>query len=316
MQQTVKNNIQNLKRQAGLTLIELTVVLLILVGLAGLLIPFVTGFVGSTHDSTGTFNSAALDNTIQRHIGQFGGLPNDMESLIQQTAGTGTVSGADCAEVGEVYCEMMNTGFWTPVPVDTGTAGPTTIRANSLAMAGITSVYHMDPNGDNATFRSTEATPTPLAGAPTALAAVAGIDEDGDGIATVEEHLAAAFERPAGDFDSGCYDYIGLGIGDKSTMIGKSMSTAPVHFAQTGAMSAANRYNRFVAVIQVDNNGAAVAPGATDTANSTTYGTPGCPAGMEPAKFVGTVMSMGAGAGHLWGTAHSLAHTWENRSDS
>jgi len=21
---------------------------------------------------------------------------------------------------------------------------------------------------------------------------------------------------------------------------------------------------------------------------------------------------MGAGAGHLWGTSHSLAHTWEN----
>jgi prepilin-type N-terminal cleavage/methylation domain-containing protein len=37
--------IKTIKRQAGMTLIELTVVLLILVGLAGLLVPYVGSFV-------------------------------------------------------------------------------------------------------------------------------------------------------------------------------------------------------------------------------------------------------------------------------
>ena len=55
-------------RQAGMTLIELTVVLLVLIGLAGLLLPYVGGFMIKTHDSTGTYNSAALDNNIQRYM--------------------------------------------------------------------------------------------------------------------------------------------------------------------------------------------------------------------------------------------------------
>ena len=38
--------------QSGFTLIELTVVLLVLIGLAGALLPYVQGFVGRTHDAT------------------------------------------------------------------------------------------------------------------------------------------------------------------------------------------------------------------------------------------------------------------------
>jgi type II secretory pathway pseudopilin PulG len=64
-------------RQAGMTLIELTVVLLVLIGLAGLLIPYVSGFVSKTHDGTGTFNSAGLDNNIQRYIAEKTSLPNN-----------------------------------------------------------------------------------------------------------------------------------------------------------------------------------------------------------------------------------------------
>ncbi|MEZ6106265.1 MAG: prepilin-type N-terminal cleavage/methylation domain-containing protein [Pirellulaceae bacterium] len=40
----------------GLTLIELVVVLLILVGLAGVVIPAVTNMVGRTHTSSGAAN--------------------------------------------------------------------------------------------------------------------------------------------------------------------------------------------------------------------------------------------------------------------
>lgn len=69
-------------RQAGMTLIELTVVLLVLIGLAGLLIPYVSGFVSKTHDSTGTQTVAALNNAIQRHDVEFRGQPENFESLI------------------------------------------------------------------------------------------------------------------------------------------------------------------------------------------------------------------------------------------
>lgn len=282
----------NLKAQAGMTLIELTVVLLVLIGLAGLLIPYVAGFVGKTHDSTGTFNSAALDTNVQRYVAEKTSLPNNLESLVQTVAGTGA-AGENCDPAGNgaidnIYCKMMNTAFFTPVAA----AAP---RNMSLSMAGITDLYGMDPSTDNATFASTVALPTPIA-PTTVLATVAAIDDNGDGTATVAEHMAAAFERPIANFNDTCYDYVAFGIGDKTDLIGSTMSTAPVHFAQQGTMGPVNRYNRFVAVVQVDKDNT----------------TAGCSGSTEPAKFIGAAMAMGAGAGHLWGTSHSLAHTWEN----
>ena len=88
-----------IKNQAGMTLIELTVVLLVLIGLAGLLIPYVSGFVGKTHDSTGTFNSAGLDNNIQRYITEKMRAPNNLESLVQTVAGAGA-AGTECDPAG------------------------------------------------------------------------------------------------------------------------------------------------------------------------------------------------------------------------
>jgi len=286
-------------RQAGMTLIELTVVLLVLIGLAGLMIPYVSGFVSKTHDSTGSFNGAALDNNIQRYIGEKMVLPNRMESLINGVAGAGA-AGGNCDPAGNgavagVYCKMMNTGFYTT----TTAAGPAMM---SLSMAGITEVYEMDPTTDNATFASTEATVTPIVGA-TPLAIVA---TDGT---SIESHLAAAFERNINDFDSACYDYVAFGIGDKTSLSGVTMSTAPVHFARSGAMGPANRYNRFVAIFKVDkeNDGAVAA-----TPGGVTSTTEFCSTTSDLAEYVGAAMSMGAASGHLWGTNHSLAHTYEN----
>ncbi len=278
-----------------MTLIELTVVLLVLIGLAGLMIPYVSGFVSKTHDSTGSFNSAALDANIQRYQAEKLGFPSNMESLVD----TG----------GAMYTKMMTTGFY--VVANAGMQ-----RTMSLAMAGITDVVEMDNATDNATFRATgsnASTPiamsTPLA-AVTNITAGAGAGGTFPETLSVEEHLAAAFERDVNTFDSACYDYVAFGIGDKSDLIGSTMSTAPVHFAQQGAMGPANRYNRFVAVFQVDKIGATGTPNAPGGNAANTTGD--CSANVEGAKFIGSAMSMAAMSGHLWGTSHSLAHTWQN----
>jgi len=287
-------------RQAGMTLIELTVVLLVLIGLAGLMIPYVSGFVSKTHDSTGTWNGAALDSNMQRFLTEKMRFPNRMETLINGAAATGAAQ-PDCngAAVDTVFCKMMAPAFFATTTADTGTAGTTTMVANSLAAAGITEVFYNDPDTSNATFGSI------IPGVPTTLNdgnahVLATVATDGT---SVESHLSKAFERPLDNFDSTCYDYVTFGIGDQSELIGTTMNTAPVHFASQGNMGPALKYNRFVAVFAVDKTGAAVAGVAG--ANK------GCAAGMEPAKFIGTAMAMGAMAGHLWGTSHSLAHTWE-----
>jgi len=284
-------------RQAGMTLIELTVVLLVLIGLAGLMIPYVSGFVSKTHDSTGSFNSAALDANIQRYQVEKGGFPNGLESLIEGSDSTGGV-----------YGNMMTTGFYAPATV----AMP---QRMSLSMAGITSIYGMDAAADNATFTSTGSNAATTIVNGTILAKVApitaamvtsGFPEE----LTIAEHMAAAFERDVTSFDSACYDYVVMGIGEKSALIGRTMNTAPVHFASQGAMGAALKYNRFVAVFQVDKDNT----GTTLAAPGDVTGTATCSASTEPAKFIGSAMSMAMMSGHLWGTAHSLAHTWENNA--
>ena len=76
-------------RQAGMTLIELTVVLLVLVGLAGLMIPYVSGFVTKTHDATGSDSLASLNSAIQRYDVQFLGQPAGYDSLMSDITGGG-----------------------------------------------------------------------------------------------------------------------------------------------------------------------------------------------------------------------------------
>lgn len=291
--------------QAGMTLIELTVVLLVLIGLAGLMIPYVSGFIEKTHDSTGTWNGAALDSNVQRYQMDKQGLPNRLEALINVAAGTALATDATCvAAVADTpYCKMMSTAFLSTAVVNTAGAADEAVRANSLAMSGITDVYYNDPDTDNATFGSILGIPVTLNdGAAHTLATVSATPSAT--ITTVAQHLAEAFERTEDSFDTTCYDYVVMGIGDQSDLIGTTMNTAPVHFSQVGAMGPALKYNRFVAVFEVDKTTALVA-GVVGTNK-------GCSTGMEPARFVGTAMSMGAAAGHLFGTSHSLAHSWEN----
>jgi type II secretory pathway pseudopilin PulG len=285
-------------RQAGMTLIELTVVLLVLIGLAGLLLPYVGGFMSKTHDSTGTNNQASLDNTIQRFQGSNMKLPNNMEALINGVPGTASATDATCqtALIDTAYCKLMYTGFFVPVQL----AAP---RLASLNSAGITSLYYNNPDTANATFLSTLPTPTTLA----AASWVAGVGTHT--FATIEEHLAYTFQRPVSNFDSTCYDYVAFGIGEGSELTGKAMSTAPVHFASQGGMGPVNKYNRFVGVFQVDKLAAASAPAAVGT---TGINSKGCNAGTEAAKFIGSAMSMGQMSGGLWGLAQSQSHSYEN----
>ena len=51
--------------------------------------------------------------------------------------------------------------------------------------------------------------------------------------------------------DSANNNYVVFGVGSNSSMIGKTIHEAPVHFAQTGTMSAEKKYNRLVAVFEV-----------------------------------------------------------------
>lgn len=71
--------------ESGFTLIELTVVLLVLIGLAGLAIPFVSGYVGKTHNSTGGISGAETFSALSAYQLTQGGYPNNLDLLADAT---------------------------------------------------------------------------------------------------------------------------------------------------------------------------------------------------------------------------------------
>jgi type II secretory pathway pseudopilin PulG len=281
------------RAQAGMTLIELTVVLLVLIGLAGLLIPYVSGFTDRTHDSTGSNNLANLNQNIGRFETENMKAPNNLETLTDAAAGT-------------IYSKLMNTDLFDAVSVNgSGAMGSAdVIRSQSLTAAGITNLLLNDNATDNATFHST--TGTPVAHATVSVSVARVCAEDADPMAAAgctytdaaaQSHMVEAFGGQAADYDTACYDYLAFGIGDGSELIGRSMSSAPVHFASRGDMGPVNMYNRFVAIYQVDKNNTAP-----------------CSTSVDKAKFVGTAMAMMQG--HLWGVGHSIGHAYENISSN
>ena len=108
--------VKSYARQAGMTLIELSVVLLILVGLAGLLIPYVGSFTQTTHDSTNSNNVTQLNNAFLRYTSEKNRLPPHVDLLTNGVAaGPATGSCAGAQTVGSIYCGLANPALFTPV---------------------------------------------------------------------------------------------------------------------------------------------------------------------------------------------------------
>jgi len=225
----------NKARQAGMTLIELTVVLLVLVGLAGLLIPYVSGFVTKTHDSTGASNIQALNNAMQRYaVEHYDNFPDKMDSLLQ----------ADNTMFPKMMDEMMpmgGTSYFTETILDSA-------KANALKNAGVNNVMVMNDGSSDATFANTTGATVSIASGVT-VAEITGMPLN---------DLSHRMGKPT---DTTLYHYFAFGIGDDSTIAGATVSDVPVHFSRNGDMGANNAYNHFVAIFEVLKGGACSATG-------------------------------------------------------
>lgn len=264
-----KYNLKHIGRQAGMTLIELTVVLLILIGLAGLLVPYVSGFVARTHDSTTASSISELNNAIQRFQTQRQSLPNGMDLLVE----TGT---------NQIYAKLMNSALLV-------TTATNATHVSSLSKAGVTKVFKMKSATDNATFKATELSNITISTTATPNLAVVNSVNPATGCANWfpggacndENHLSYMFGGIPDDYVAGqaCHDYVAFGIGDNSTLNGSagSMQNAPVHFSEAAQNAPDKKYGHYMAVFKVQNKI------AFDGS---------CPDQPQPAKFVGVVMNM------------------------
>ena len=206
------------KARRGFTLIELIVVLMILVGLAGMVIPAVTDMVVRTHTATGSGNIAEVSNAVARYEAQYMSYPNNLDSL------KNTLAGATVGDFNGLTAEL--TGNCTALTLTAG-------HVAALDAAGITTLaLHTDASPTvDATFQAT----TPSA----ALAANDVLLSITDGAAETSLGLNTAGT------------YVLLGVGNRSEAIGRTMTDAPVHFAESGAENPAAFYNRFLAVFDV-----------------------------------------------------------------
>ena len=217
-------------RRGGLTLIELIVVLVILVALAGILVPMLPSMIGRAHTASGAANDSEVTKFVQVY-----------EQLFQQHA-----SGFDLLGDGTTLADYL--------PATGGLMTPLTLTANqakALANAGITDLAPMFPTRTALQASGPDASVTfnPYSGSTnTPVAAglkVAMLDE-----AAVERILVTDTGGVNGDV------YVVVGLGKRSTMVGRVVAQPPVHFGEGANDNAANVYSRFGLVFRVTRGGA------------------------------------------------------------
>ena len=206
----------------GLTLIELVVVMVILAAVAGIVLPLLPRMVTRAHTSTQATNIGEIGKAIQTYEASYLSYPNNFDSLV---VGSGSLA---------PYISGTNGFDLTTV------ATPTQETVDALNAAGITSVAQMVATGTgefSPTFYPygsvlTAATPTTAISTSTPLAALTGT-------AALRE-----FSLPPGG------QYVIFGLGGRTSMQGRTLQEAPVHFDDNPNGAPNLAYSRLGVVFQ------------------------------------------------------------------
>lgn len=215
------------RARRGLTLVELLIVLTIITAVAGIVIPIIPDSRQRSHGATGAGNIRELAKAVEIHNTSTGSYGNGWDSLID-TSG---------AVVAATDLTLLDVG--SPALGSTAEA-----VNNALALAGITTAYQhddFDGAGINQTF---EGLTIPLADELGARGNVAVLTADG------EERLGLAPSGLAGNPVA----YIAFGLGQESTMVGRSILDAPVQYPQ-GATNPDELYSRFILIFAIPETG-------------------------------------------------------------
>jgi Tfp pilus assembly major pilin PilA len=211
-------------QRRGLTLMELIVVLVILIALAGILIPLFPSMITRAHTSTGATNDSELTKAVQIHEATYFQYPDLYDSLLNDTRaalfaklpGGGTVGG----------------------PTELTTTALTAGTLAALNNAGITAYWDLEDATADPTFNPYLS--------PTAHTLAAA-----DNVAILGTAAIARMNLPTGE------TYVVFGVGRRCSMIGRTMTDPPVHFADDQANSPDKVYGRKAVVFVVTKNAGA-----------------------------------------------------------
>jgi type II secretory pathway pseudopilin PulG len=289
-----------------MTLIELTVVLLVLIGLAGMLLPYVGGFMEKTHDSANSSSEHELAASISRYENQFMELPNNMDSLLDATPAI--VNYTIAGRMGGTPAANYGMAIRTMATVDPTVAGTNAAFCGSLRKAGMTQFAGMD-SAVNPLLTPVTGTVLTTNFNPTFnyYNAAADINFGTSGPCngslvelTNNQKIATALGWSLAQVQAKRllgHTFVAVGMGTASEALGRTIQDAPVHFAKTGDANAANAYNRLLVIYEVDGNDttACAACGGVDGSRTATA--------AFRAKLAGTAMAMH----DLLGVSSSLA---------
>ena len=197
------------------TLIEVAVVLLVVVALAGVVVPMALGYAQRSHGATGAGNIAQLTANINRFEVENFEMPDGWDNLIQPGSGTGAFDAA-------LKVLELKDG-----PLD------------ALKAAGIKTVHPLEDQDKTST---TTFEYTTFGGTSAGVALIKG--------SKVAELVGTTVQAALGLSNEATDTYVALGIGESLTAIGKTIATAPYDFPE-GAEKPEDSYRRFIAIFNV-----------------------------------------------------------------
>jgi len=217
--------------QQGLTLIELLVVLVILIALAGILIPQLPNMLTRAHTAAASTNIPEANKRIQEFEQIYFKQPANFDNLANGAALVdylpGTTGLTRTALTAGQEAALVNAGI-------TSLAGLYDTTVN-LEAAGGTPTFNPYDSASDAVLSATVPTLEPVAFAA--------------------ETTVEALLRP----DAGAADtYVALGIGQKSELIGRTTNEAPYHFGDAAGTGPDVVYARYLAIYKVANDGTAL----------------------------------------------------------
>ena len=256
--------------RSGLTLIELVVVLVILIAVAGVLLPMLPAFLTKTHDAVTTTNIAEVDKAVTGFLSTNLGYPNLVDSL---------VDGAGNMYAGMLFNPLNPNSANTFTPVGTvavtgngGQAiyGPVPLspgQAQSLIQGGITqlmvmSTSQVSPPAFNATFPTTT---SGQAGAYPGLPGTTGAtvtitSAGGQNVLMADNNYV--FQKlniqPTTDTNGTVCNYVVFGLGPYCKLVGSrsfGIFDAPVAFGEHYFEQPQVAYARYLLVFRVYQDG-------------------------------------------------------------
>jgi Tfp pilus assembly protein PilE len=229
----MKNTVSQIQRrraqEAGLTLIELLVVLAVLIALAGIVVPQLPNMLTRSHSAAASTNIPELNKTVQSFEQIYFKQPSNLDNLATDGALVAYLPGAGAG-----------------LSTITLTADTTA----ALTSAGISQLAGLeaDASGVGATFSPT-VNPY-LVGEDVNLSATDDAVVAGVPLAQIQAKV-----RP-GAVDGDVYAI--FGIGQKSELIGRTVSEAPIHFSDEAGQDAGTVYSRFGAIYKIANTAGAL----------------------------------------------------------